>query len=300
MRLLKISIIVIVGISLAIFGIFYTQEIEQNPQLSTKKDSPEDKELTVQKTWIELEPINCYGNLCNVGWLSSYYNSSNLQTEPYLGNLQGVNMARTTEFIMDYYKKQGIVVFDARYSSRTYPDEVMCESGECWLDYKLEILISDSDVKKMLDLGFKVSETPQQEQLLESEVPLITTEVIQSCSGSAQCISGTVTRVVDGDTVEVNGQSIRFALSSTPEIDNDKGVLAKAFVENLCPTGSQALVDEDDKQTQGSYGRIIGIVYCNGINLNEAVLDSGHGWISKNFCSKSEFASEDWAKKYGC
>lgn len=133
------------------------------------------------------------------------------------------------------------------------------------------------------------------------ENPLITTEEeTPSCSGSERCISGTVTRVIDGDTVEVNGQSIRFALSSTPEMDNDKGVLAKAFVENLCPTGSQALVDEDDKQTQGSYGRIIGIVYCNGINLNEAVLDSGHGWISMNFCSKSEFASEDWAKKYGC
>ena len=156
MRLLKISIIVIVGIILAIFGIFYTQEIEQNPQLSTKKDSPEDKELTVQKTWIELEPINCYGNLCNVGWLSSYYNSSNLQTEPYLGNLQGVNMARTTEFIMDYYKKQGIVVFDARYTSIW--SAISCEAGECLEDYKLEILVSNSDVKQMLDLGFKVSD----------------------------------------------------------------------------------------------------------------------------------------------
>lgn len=130
---------------------------------------------------------------------------------------------------------------------------------------------------------------------------LITTENANpSCSGSARCIVGIVTRVIDGDTVEVKGQSVRFALSSAPEMDTDKGVLAKDFVEKLCPTGSQALVDEDDKQTQGSYGRIIGIVYCNGINLNEAILESEYGWISMNFCSKSEFASEDWAKKYGC
>ena len=157
MRLLKISIIVIVGISLAIFGIFYTQEIEQNPQLSTEKDSSKDKELTVQKTWIELEPINCIGNLCNVGWLSSYYNSSNLKTEPYLGYLQGVDMTHTTEFIKDYYKKQGIVVFDVRYTSIW--QELSCEAGECWEPSKLDILVSDSDVKQMLDLGFKVSET---------------------------------------------------------------------------------------------------------------------------------------------
>jgi len=133
------------------------------------------------------------------------------------------------------------------------------------------------------------------------ENPLITTEeATPSCSGSERCISGTVTRVIDGDTVEVNGQSIRFALSSTPEMNNDKGILAKAFVENLCPTGSQALVDEDDKQTQGSYGRIIGIVYCNGINLNEAVLDAGYGWLSSGFCSRSEFSTHAWAQKYGC
>ena len=125
-------------------------------------------------------------------------------------------------------------------------------------------------------------------------------ETTSSCSGNARCISGTVTRVIDGDTLEVNGQSIRFALSSAPEMDTDKGVLTKDFVEKICSTGSQALVDEDDKQTQGSYGRILGIVYCNGINLNEAILESEYGWISMNFCSKSEFASEDWAKKYGC
>jgi micrococcal nuclease len=144
-------------------------------------------------------------------------------------------------------------------------------------------------------------ESTQKEQTKNDVLPESSIdEATPSCSGDARCISGTVTRVLDGDTVEVDGQSIRFALSSAPEMDTDKGVLAKAFVENLCPTGSQALVDEDDKQTQGSYGRIVGIVYCNGINLNEAILESDHGWISTDFCSKSEFANNDWAKKYGC
>lgn len=138
------------------------------------------------------------------------------------------------------------------------------------------------------------------EEFYQIRNQLITTEKSPTCSGSALCISGTVTRVIDGDTVEVDCQSIRFALSSAPEMDTDKGVLAKSFVENLCPTGSQALVDEDDKQTEGSYGRIIGVVYCNGINLNEAILESDHGLLSTNFCSKSEFARENWAKKFGC
>ncbi|MDP2667798.1 MAG: thermonuclease family protein, partial [Nitrosopumilaceae archaeon] len=50
----------------------------------------------------------------------------------------------------------------------------------------------------------------------------------------------------------------------------------------------------------GSYGRIIAVVYCNGINLNEAILDAGYGWLSSGFCSRSEFSTHAWAQKYGC
>ena len=68
----------------------------------------------------------------------------------------------------------------------------------------------------------------------------------------------------------------------------------------LTPESSKALVDEDDGQTEGSYGRMIAVIYCNGINLNEAVLEADHAEITTFYCSKSEFSSEAWAQKYGC
>ncbi len=38
---------------------------------------------------------------------------------------------------------------------------------------------------------------------------------------------------------------------------------------------------------------------CNGENLNAKLLFSGHhAEILKKFCKKSEFAIEDWAKKF--
>jgi len=120
------------------------------------------------------------------------------------------------------------------------------------------------------------------------------------CSGTARCISGVVTQVIDGDTIKVDDQSIRFALTSAPELNEIGGLDAKNFVEILCPVGSEVVVDEDDGQTEGSYDRMIGVIYCNGINLSEAVIESGYASLFGEFCSTSEFSSTSWAQKYGC
>lgn len=122
----------------------------------------------------------------------------------------------------------------------------------------------------------------------------------QDCSGSARCFTGQVTEVIDEDTIRVDGQSIRFALASTPELSEYGGHQAKKFVEQVCPVGSEVLVDEDDGQTQGSYGRIIALIYCNGNNLNELVIVSGFGSLETIFCYNSEFSSDSWAQNNGC
>ena len=124
--------------------------------------------------------------------------------------------------------------------------------------------------------------------------------VKQSCLGDARCISGFVTKIVDGDTIEVDGQSIRFALVDTPEYGEYDYTQARNYIENICPIGSKVLVDEDDLQTEGSYGRIIGVIYCKELNLNEKILEVGHAEILSSFCSKSEFSEEPWAQKFGC
>ena len=60
-----------------------------------------------------------------------------------------------------------------------------------------------------------------------------------------------------------------------------------------------ALVDPDDNQDK-SYGRIVGVLYCDGSNVNAEILDKDLASIYGSFCSVSEFGNSDWAKRNGC
>ena len=53
---------------------------------------------------------------------------------------------------------------------------------------------------------------------LESVSPQVDVQSSSDCNGNAQCFVGTVTKIIDGDTSIVDGQSVRFALSSAPEL----------------------------------------------------------------------------------
>lgn len=117
------------------------------------------------------------------------------------------------------------------------------------------------------------------------------------CLGSARCFSGTVERVVDGDTMDIAGTRIRLALVDTPEVGEPGHAEAKVFTEAICRLGSQALVDEDDGQTEESFDRLIAVVMCGDRNLNAELLASGHGVLAASFCPVSEFAAEPWT---GC
>lgn len=142
---------------------------------------------------------------------------------------------------------------------------------------------------------------PPQDIISSSSQPDIQSPYsLQDCSGTARCIIGKVTQVIDGDTIKVDGQSIRFALASAPELDESGGIESKELIETYCPVGSTVLIDEDDGQTQGSFGRIIGMITCNEVNLNEGLLNSGLGNLSSEFCDSSEFSTHSWAQKHGC
>jgi endonuclease YncB( thermonuclease family) len=108
-------------------------------------------------------------------------------------------------------------------------------------------------------------------------------------------ISGPVTYVVDGDTLDINDVRIRLSLVNTPEVGEAGFEPAKDFVESLC-VNKNGQVDIDDGQRQGSFGREIGVVYCDGINLNSELIKKGYALISAEFCEVSEFANEPWAK----
>ena len=122
------------------------------------------------------------------------------------------------------------------------------------------------------------------------------------CQGQADCFTGTVTDIVDRDTLDVNNIRARLSLVNTPERGDSGYQEAKEFTESTCPVGSKALVDEDDGQKEGSYDRLIGLVYCGNerLLLNEHLLNEGHAQIFGDLCGVSEFSNEAWVRKFGC
>jgi endonuclease YncB( thermonuclease family) len=121
---------------------------------------------------------------------------------------------------------------------------------------------------------------------------------VNNCSGSALCFTGTVTKVTDGDTLRVDDIAMRLSLVNTPERGDAGYSEATAFTAEICPVGSSALVDEDDGQTGGSYGRIVAKVYCGGKMLNEELLLAGHAEVLTQYCDESEFSNEGWVARY--
>lgn len=116
-------------------------------------------------------------------------------------------------------------------------------------------------------------------------------------------IDGIVTKVTDGDTLDVmTGEgdkiTIRLALIDAPERNEPGFNEAKNFIIEQC-LNKNARVDPDNNQGL-TYGRTVAVVYCEGVNVNEAILDNNLADIYQNFCDISEFADTNWAQEHGC
>ena len=59
-----------------------------------------------------------------------------------------------------------------------------------------------------------------------------------------------------------------LALFNTPERGENGYTEAIDFVQSVCGVGTTTLVDEDDGQKEGSFDRVIGLVYCGNDNIN--------------------------------
>jgi len=117
------------------------------------------------------------------------------------------------------------------------------------------------------------------------------------CRGVAACFTDSVTHIVDGDTLDVGDVRIRLTLVNSPEVGQPGYSEAKDFTNRTCPVGTTALVDEDDGQTGGSYGRTVALVFCGSTNLNAELLRTGNAVLVPDFCVVSEFARDSWT---GC
>jgi len=137
---------------------------------------------------------------------------------------------------------------------------------------------------------------------------------------------GNVTIVVDGDTIHVSltwvnkratgvdagsSEAVRFAGGiDAPEIGTEEGAgEAREFVNNLCPLGSEVLLDLDNGATYGAgpyrdiYGRLLAVIYVRGdnrwINVNAEELRWGlvayprNNWLAY-IGFGSEFDPYEW------
>lgn len=98
-----------------------------------------------------------------------------------------------------------------------------------------------------------------------------------------------VTRVIDGDTIEVEidgtAEKIRLIGIDTPESvhpDQDRNVpygsIASAFTKEQLSGQSVGL--EFDVQERDKYGRLLAYVYLGGKMFNEILLEQGHAVVS--------------------
>lgn len=111
-----------------------------------------------------------------------------------------------------------------------------------------------------------------------------------------ELVTGAVTKNVDGNTIDIDGIRIRLSLVDV-EDSGDKTAPHAVLAKLLCPVGSPAQYDIDDRQVRDRYDRTVAVVYCDtAISLGEIMIEFGLGWINEWYCDKSEFERAAWTE----
>ena len=82
-------------------------------------------------------------------------------------------------------------------------------------------------------------------------------------------ISGTITHVRDGDTIEIDGIAIRLAALNCPENDTQKGKYATKVAKQFA--GLQALCELTGAKT---YDRLVGYCKINGTDFGRYMMNN--------------------------
>ena len=107
-------------------------------------------------------------------------------------------------------------------------------------------------------------------------------------------------RVVDGDTIHLNGEKIRFTGIDTPELKqtcikegviNPCGVIAKEILIKKINGNKVECISNGKDQ----YKRILAECFVNGESLSSYLVRSGYGFAYRKY-SKKFILDEDYAK----
>ena len=100
-----------------------------------------------------------------------------------------------------------------------------------------------------------------------------------------------VLRVIDGDTIDAKidlgfdvsvKKRIRFMGINTPESrtrdleEKQHGLAAKYRLKELLKGATIVVKTAIDKKARGKYGRILGTIYADDVNINDKMVEEGH------------------------
>ena len=109
-------------------------------------------------------------------------------------------------------------------------------------------------------------------------------------------LEGEVTRVADGDTIWVKGigeqgkgVKVRLDRIDAPESKQDYGFEAKEYLNGRI--GGKTVKVEWEKKDQ--FGRILGIVYLDGADINLEMVATGNAWHYAYFDNTPEYAEAE-------
>ena len=107
-------------------------------------------------------------------------------------------------------------------------------------------------------------------------IPAITFALITAISTTAVAaeptmLTGTVTHVRDGDTIEVSKVPIRLNGVSAPELKEPLGKTSKKFMRDLV-LGKPIRCELNGKKT---YDRLVGTCYLDGEDIGIAIISAG-------------------------
>ena len=109
-----------------------------------------------------------------------------------------------------------------------------------------------------------------------------------TCGQDNLVLPGTVTKIVDGDTIEVKLSSglirVRLHGIDTPERGQPWGKEATAALTAFV-AGKKIEVEPFE---QDHYDRMIGIVYRADLNVNLELVKRGHAWAYRRYMRKSD------------